>query len=119
MKTSYKLLLALAAITSLGFRASADVVTGWNANTEQAILTAAQGPPVQGRFLAIVHAAIYDAVNGIEHNRNSCNVGAEQGMKISSYVLENFQRPLRGHHPDEDDDVRLRAVPPPRLGNRR
>jgi hypothetical protein len=67
MKTSYKLLLALAAITSLGFRASADMVTDWNANTEQAILTAAQGPPVQGRFLSIVHAAIYDAVNGIEH----------------------------------------------------
>ena len=59
--------VALAAITSLGFRASADMVTDWNANTEQAILAAAQGPPVQGRFLAIVHAAIYDAVNGIEH----------------------------------------------------
>lgn len=44
----------------------ADAVTDWNANTEQAILTALQGPPVQGRFLAIVHAAIYDAVNGIE-----------------------------------------------------
>ncbi len=43
------------------------MVSDWNANTEQAILTAAQGPPVQGRFLAIVHAAIYDAVNGIEH----------------------------------------------------
>src|SRR3989442_8255810 len=67
MKTSHKLLVALAAITSLGFRASADMVTDWNANTEQAILAAAQGPPVQGRFLAIVHAAIYDAVNGIEH----------------------------------------------------
>src|SRR6266436_4536 len=48
-------------------RARADAVTDWNANTEQAILTTAQGPPVQGRFLAIVHAAIYDAVNGIEH----------------------------------------------------
>lgn len=46
--------------------ARADMVTDWNANTEQAILTAAQGPPVQGRTLAIVHAAIYDAVNGIQ-----------------------------------------------------
>ena len=47
-------------------RARADAVTDWNANTEQAILTAAQGPPVQGRMLATVHAAIFDAVNGID-----------------------------------------------------
>jgi len=58
--------LALAAFTATP-AARADMVTDWNANTEQAILTAAQGPPVQGRFLAIVHAAIYDAVNGLEH----------------------------------------------------
>jgi hypothetical protein len=58
--------LALAGFIAVN-PARADVVTDWNANTEQAILTAAQGPPVQGRFLAIVHAAIYDAVNGIEH----------------------------------------------------
>src|SRR2546430_6482067 len=41
--------------------------TRWTANPEKATLPAAQGPPVQGRFLAIVHAAIYDAVNGIGH----------------------------------------------------
>ena len=57
--------LALVAIATTPV-VRADAVTDWNANTEQAILTALQGPPVQGRFLAIVHAAIYDAVNGIE-----------------------------------------------------
>src|SRR5213080_3430082 len=83
MRTSHKLLLALAAVTSLGFRASADLVTDWNANTEQAILTAAQGPPVQGRFLAIVHAAIYDAVNGIEHKYTPYFV-TERGPRAAS-----------------------------------
>src|SRR3989442_12884819 len=83
MKTSHKLLVALAAITSLGFRASADMVTDWNANTEQAILAAAQGPPVQGRFLAIVHAAIYDAVNGIEHKYTPYFV-TERGLRGAS-----------------------------------
>src|SRR5881396_936467 len=83
MKTSQKLLLALAAIASLGFRASADMVTDWNANTEQAILTAAQGPQLQGRFLAIVHAAIYDAVNGIEHKYTPYFV-AERGPRGAS-----------------------------------
>src|SRR5262245_32593084 len=46
--------------------AHADAVTDWNANADQAIQTAAQPPPVQGRLMAIVHTAIYDAVNGIE-----------------------------------------------------
>ena len=57
--------LALAAFATTPV-VRADAVTDWNANTEQAIFTAAQGPPVQGRFLAIVHAAIFDAVNGIQ-----------------------------------------------------
>ncbi len=38
------------------------------------------------------------------HFRNSCNVGAVQGMKISSYLLDNFLLPLRGHHHNDDDD---------------
>jgi hypothetical protein len=58
--------LLLAGLTTVS-RARADAVTDWNATTEQAVLTAVQSPAVQGRFLAIVHAAIYDAVNGIEH----------------------------------------------------
>ena len=45
----------------------ADVVTEWNANADAAIQAAAQPAPVQGRLMAIVHTAIYDAVNGIEH----------------------------------------------------
>ena len=45
----------------------ADTVTEWNAYTEQAIHAAGQPPTVQARFLAIVHVAIYDAVNGLEN----------------------------------------------------
>ena len=62
-----KLGLALmAACLALGDALRADMVTDWNANTEQAIITAGSGAPVQGRLLAIVHTAIYDAVNGIQ-----------------------------------------------------
>jgi hypothetical protein len=56
----------MAACLALGPALRADMVTDWNANTEQAINTAGQGAPVQGRLLAIVHTAIYDAVNGIQ-----------------------------------------------------
>ena len=34
------------------------------------------------------------------HYRFSCDVGMEQGLKISSYVLDNFLLPL---HEDDDE----------------
>ena len=43
----------------------ADTVTEWNANLERAIFATAQPVAAQPRFSAIVHTAIYDAVNGI------------------------------------------------------
>src|ERR1043166_4453571 len=43
----------------------ADTVTEWNENMEAAIRAAALPVPAHGRTTAIVHAAIYDAVNGI------------------------------------------------------
>src|SRR5262249_38735524 len=43
----------------------ADTVTEWNVYLEHAIFATAQPVPAQARFSAIVHTAIYDAVNGI------------------------------------------------------
>src|SRR5215472_1367282 len=57
--------LALAGL-ALCSTARADMVTEWNANAVKAVqreLSAA--PPVEARALAIVQAAVYDAVNGI------------------------------------------------------
>src|SRR5262245_58976745 len=48
-------------------RASADVVTEWNQITQQALRTANTANPISGRMLALVHASVFDAVNGIEH----------------------------------------------------
>ncbi len=45
--------------------ARADVVTDWSANLDQTIGATAQPVPTQARSIAIVHTAIYDAVNGI------------------------------------------------------
>jgi len=56
--------LALAGL-GLAPGARADTVTDWNANLEHAIVATAQPAPAQPRSLAIVHAAMYDAVNGI------------------------------------------------------
>ena len=52
------------AITSVP-SARADAVTDWNAYWEEAVFATAQGVPAQPRFGAILHAAMFDAVNGI------------------------------------------------------
>src|ERR1051325_1777801 len=56
-------------VTNLGsiiaIPASADVVTDWNNAALDAIRAGNTAPPVASRSLAILHAAIYDAVNGI------------------------------------------------------
>ena len=46
--------------------ARADVVTDWNQNAQQALLTAKVSPIASSRVLAIVHVSVFDAVNGIE-----------------------------------------------------
>jgi hypothetical protein len=55
-------LLALAAATVI---ARADIVTDWNETALQSIRAEKAPPPKAARALAILHASIYDAVNGI------------------------------------------------------
>jgi hypothetical protein len=56
-------LIALSAATS----ARADTVTQWNANAVNALVTTAgQSPTVSTIHLAMVHGAVYDAVNSID-----------------------------------------------------
>jgi hypothetical protein len=62
----------------------ADVITEWNANADLAIQTAAQPAPVQGRLMAILHTAIYDAVNGIENKYTPYFVDARAPREASS-----------------------------------
>jgi hypothetical protein len=91
-RTFIALSVALAAFATSPL-ARADAVTDWNANTEQAILTAAQGPPVQGRFLAIVHAVIYDAVKGIERQYTPYFVTESGPHGASAEAHDNFLVP--------------------------
>jgi hypothetical protein len=63
LSTHFAVLLLAGFASVSGLRA--DQVTDWNLTTENAIKTAALNPGIQGRFMAIVHTAVYDAVNGI------------------------------------------------------
>jgi hypothetical protein len=51
--------------SSIAIPASADVVTDWNNAALDAIRAGITAPPIASRSLAILHASIYDAVNGI------------------------------------------------------
>ena len=62
MKTIPTLLLTLLATVSI---AQAAVVTDWIETALLAIRTDRTAPPKAARALAMMHAAIYDAVNGI------------------------------------------------------
>jgi hypothetical protein len=55
---------AIGAIT-LSAPARADVITDWNATIETALRNPTAVPATQSRALAIAHAAMFDAVNGI------------------------------------------------------
>jgi membrane-associated phospholipid phosphatase len=58
---------ALNLASSVGSPANADVVTDWNNAALDAIRAGNTSPPIASRSLAILHASIYDAVNGIAH----------------------------------------------------
>jgi hypothetical protein len=59
-------LTLFAAAAILTGAAGADVVTDWNQTALRATEVAGFGPPPQTRAMAMVHAAVYDAVNAID-----------------------------------------------------
>lgn len=53
-----------------------DVVLDWNATLLNAVATDKVAPPVAARSMAMVHTAIYDAVNAIEQTHSDYYVDA-------------------------------------------
>jgi len=66
------LIVALAMVICSSARA--DVITEWNQNAQQAMLTANTSPIAASRVMAIVQVAVFDAVNGIERRYNPVHV---------------------------------------------
>src|SRR5215213_7795160 len=64
--------LVLCALCLMPASAKADVVTDWNEIGNTAVVTNARRPPAAAIVdMAYVHAAIYDAVNAIDHRYTS------------------------------------------------
>ncbi|HEY6005632.1 MAG TPA: vanadium-dependent haloperoxidase [Anaeromyxobacter sp.] len=68
------------------FAAGADAVTDWNQAALRATETAGAPVPVQARAMAIVHAAIFDAVNAVEQKyaAYAVDVRAEPGASAEA-----------------------------------
>jgi hypothetical protein len=71
-----RLLLAAVILMATGASLSADEIADWNANLFAAARTAGTPPIVLTRFAAIVQAAVFDAVNGIERRYSPVHVQA-------------------------------------------
>src|SRR5438105_6107344 len=65
MKNQIVRILIAFILFGVGAAARADVVTEWNSTALNAIRIDKTPPPKAARALAIMHVAIYDAVNGI------------------------------------------------------
>jgi len=61
----------------------ADVITDWNQATVKAMESAGLPPPPQSRILALVHAAMYDAVNSIDRRHAPYAVDIKRSSKAS------------------------------------
>src|SRR5206468_10936657 len=64
-------ILVLISTLSIGSAAYSDVVTDWNAAALNVIRANGTPPPIASRALAILHASIYDAVNGIDRTHEA------------------------------------------------
>jgi hypothetical protein len=74
MRVIRQFFAALVFVTFIGSAASADEVVDWNQTMFRAALVAGTSPPVLSRIAAIVHTAVFDAVNGIDRRYTPIHV---------------------------------------------
>ncbi len=87
--------------------AAADVVTDWNTVALNAIRASNTPPPAAARNLAILHASIYDAVNGIRRTHTPYLV-SETGpadASIEAAAAAAARRALATLHPNLESEI--------------
>ena len=113
------MLLAIAASTP----ARADTVTDWNLHATNALITTAgQGPTVSTIHLAMVHGAVFDAVNSIDgrYEPHLVKVRARHFYSQDAAAATAAYRVLAGLLPNQQPSladkyqVSLAAIPPGR-----
>src|SRR5688572_33127309 len=102
------LCLSLAAVMSLGLSARADVITDWNTLILNAIRTNRTSPPAASRQMAILHTAMYDAVNGITQKHEPYRVrgkvrGVASAEAAAATAAHRVMMALYPSKPDTSD----------------
>ena len=88
-------LIAVVALTALGAPAiaRADAVTQWNVNASNALfVTAGQAPQASVPHLAMVHGAIYDAVNAIDRGHEGYLLTSRVARRSTPRTLRRRRR---------------------------
>ncbi|HUQ88337.1 MAG TPA: vanadium-dependent haloperoxidase [Vicinamibacterales bacterium] len=82
----------------------ADVVLEWNAVMGTAVLSAGSNPIVTTRVAAIVNAAIFDAVNGVEQRYNAIEITAPPSLHVSvrAAAIQAAYEALRNLYPAQE-----------------
>ena len=93
-------------LAGLGATASADVITDWNEKAVAAGYTARQGPPVHGRIVAMVHLAMFEAVNSVEsrYRPYRARLTAEPGASRDAAAASAAHYLLARVYPDQAKD---------------
>jgi hypothetical protein len=83
--------------------ARADVVTDWNEHLEEAVFATAQPVPAQGRSAAIVHLAIFEAVNGITRKYHAYCIDEKgpRGARPEAAAVQAAYTTLRALYPTQ------------------
>src|SRR5262249_44904770 len=96
-----------AAASILPAWAAADSITDWNERTFACTVTARQGPYPASRALAMVHVAMFDAANSIEHRYSAYKVqaSASPGSSAEAAAVAAAHSVLRKLYPEQSVDL--------------
>jgi len=104
MKVSSIVLSALGTVAWIAAVSSkADIVTDWNAHLEEVVFATAQPVPAQPRNAAIMHLAMFDAINGIERRYEPYHVTemAPAGARQDAAAVRAAYTTLRTLYPSQ------------------
>lgn len=92
--------------------AHSDAVTEWNTFLEEAVFATAQPVPAQPRHAAIVHLAMFDAVNGIERRYEPYYVTARapRGAREEAAAVQAAYTTLRALYPTQTNALDAHLV---------
>jgi hypothetical protein len=106
LRFSKAIAFAVAVLANASSASFADEVLDWNVSLQRALNTAATPGPIQGRAAAIVHVAMFDALNGIERRYESIHVNerAPRGASRRVAVVYAAYTTLVALFPTQVDD---------------